>query len=88
MTSPDTLRECYKCGGPCTCGYEAARKVLVARLRQIGREDRRNGYTDRANAVAAGEGVQIDSWIAMDLIAEATADRATAEKALEWGREG
>lgn len=64
---------CYKCGARrCTCGYEAARKRLVARLREIGREDARNGYTDLADAVAAGEGVHIDSWIAMDLIAEAS----------------
>jgi len=64
--------KCYRCGSdPCTCGYENARKVLVTRLRKIGAEDDRNGYTALANAVATGEGVRIDSWIAMELIADA-----------------
>lgn len=65
--------KCYRCcNDPCTCGYENARKVLVARLRKIGAEDARNGYTALADRVAAGEGARIDSWIAMELIADAT----------------
>lgn len=67
------IGKCYRCGNdPCTCGYENARKVLVARLRQIGAEDARNGYTALADRVAAGEGAHIDSWIAMELIADTT----------------
>lgn len=63
----------YRCGNePCTCGYEDARKVLVARLREIGAEDSRNGYAKLADDIEAGIGRQVDSWIAMELIADAS----------------
>lgn len=73
--------ECYRCGNePCTCGYEDARKVLVARLRRIGAEDSRNGYTKLADDIASGIGRQVDSWIAMDLIADATNPASNARQ--------
>jgi hypothetical protein len=50
--------------------YEAARKMLVTRLHEIGREDHRNGYTTMAKYVAEARAVRVDSWIAMQLIGE------------------
>lgn len=66
------MAACYRCGHtPCDCGLERARAMLSARLRRIGQQDSRNGYTALANDVANGVGCHVDSWIAMELIADA-----------------
>lgn len=62
--------------GPDTPMYEWARARLVAKLRAIGAQDKRNGYAALADRVDRGEAERVDSWIAMELVAEALAERS------------
>jgi hypothetical protein len=54
---------------PGTPAYEQARAKLVALLREIGAKDSRNGYSVMADRVAAGDAVDIPSWVALQMLA-------------------
>ena len=57
---------------PGSVEYESARARLVTKLAEIGAEDPRNGYAALAAAVRNGEGVDIPSWVAMQLMTATT----------------
>lgn len=69
---------------PGTPAYEQARAVLVGELRRIGASDSRNGFTDLANDVANGDPADIPSWVAMQLLASASAVPSEAADDLAW----
>jgi len=69
---------------PHSPAYEAARAEMVEVLRQIGREDSLNGYTQMADDLAVGNLMEVPTWIALALMAaRAPADLRSALEALE-----
>lgn len=60
---------------PNSPAYEAARGEMVDVLRQIGREDSRNGYARMADDLTVGNLMYVPTWIALALMARAPAEQ-------------
>jgi hypothetical protein len=66
---------------------ERAREIVAERLRSIGKQDARNGFTKIADDLMNGDLMQLPTWVALDIIADLLGkdlvERAALREAIE-----